>query len=502
VNADRPVPDGEDAEVHPEGDVTVDDLPANGPPAPDEEKEKPHRAPDSETLNGTKAAYHAGHHPEPSPGPSVLAATRTTAIVAGSGAFVGLRRSESGGWLPPDTQLAVSASYVFEAVNLEARIWTKAGALLKTFSLNSFFGLSGVNLSDPKIRFDAASGRWFVAIISYNSSFTAGAWRLAVSRTADPRGTYVVYTVSTSQSAPDFPALAINGDKVVLTANAFRANSYLGTEFVVLNKSQLVAGVGAAVSYFAPPQGRFTIQPGHALTSCAIAGCPLYMASVAFNSTSTIQVWRLNGVPGVGSGVSVSSVSVPIATLTSPPDAKQPGTSTLIATNDNRLLEASYRGSATGGALWVAGNSACVPSGDTATRACLRFIKLSITAAGVVTKLQDFDFGQSGVYYYFPAIATDGTSNLIAVFSGSSSQTYAGVYASGQKTSEPINSFQVPKLLKAGEHAYTPFASRWGDYSGAALDPSSPSTVWVAGEYVYITGGSEWGTFIAPVHMQ
>jgi hypothetical protein len=119
VSADRPVPDGEDAEVHPESVVIVEDLPANGPPTPDEEKEKPHRAPDSETLNGTKAAYHAGHHPEASPGPSVLASTRTTAIVAGSGAFVGLRRSESGGWLPPDTQLAVSASYVFEVVNLE-----------------------------------------------------------------------------------------------------------------------------------------------------------------------------------------------------------------------------------------------------------------------------------------------------------------------------------------------------------------------------------------------
>ena len=112
--------------------------------------------PDSETLNGTEAAYHAGHHPEPSPGPSVLASTRTTSIVAGSGAFVGLRRSESGGWLPPDTQLAVSASYVFEAVNLEGRIWTKTGALLKTFNLNSFFGLSGVNLSDPNAGASAA----------------------------------------------------------------------------------------------------------------------------------------------------------------------------------------------------------------------------------------------------------------------------------------------------------------------------------------------------------
>src|SRR5262249_2160773 len=191
-----------------------------------------------------------------------------------------------------------------------------------------------------------------------NNSFTQGAWNLAVSTGGDPTGTFVRYTVSTSRSAPDFPALAVNTDKVVLTANAFRGNSFQGTEFVVLRKSQLVAGTSAASSYFGPPQGLFTIQPGQALSTCAIAGCPLYMASVAFNSASSLQVWRLTGVPGVGAGVTISKASTSITSLTSPPDAQQLGTSKLIQTNDNRLLEATYRGDGTGGTLWVTGNSA------------------------------------------------------------------------------------------------------------------------------------------------
>ena len=61
--------------------------------------------------------------------------------------------------MPPDTQVAVSGAHIFEVVNLEGRIWTKAGGLVKTFTLGSLFGLSGSNLSDPKIRFDAGSGR-------------------------------------------------------------------------------------------------------------------------------------------------------------------------------------------------------------------------------------------------------------------------------------------------------------------------------------------------------
>lgn len=503
ASAAPPVPGGVDAVAQPVGEVSVHDLPEVAAEAADGH-EKPHQVPDRETLNATKQSFGQSHQ-APTPAPSAVATSTSSTITTASPGLVGLRRSESGGWIPPDTQIAVSGSYIFEAVNLEGRIWTKAGDLLKTFTLASLFGLSGSNLSDPKIRFDPSAGsggRWFVAAITYNNSFTAGAWLLAVSKTSDPTGQFVVYQVSSSKSAPDFPALAVNADKVVLTANAFRGNSYSGTEFVVLNKAQLVAGVAAAYKYFGPPQGLFTIQPGHSLTACAITGCPIYMAAVAYNSASTAQLWRITGVPGVGSGVGVAIASgISIGTLTSPPDAKQLGTTTLIATNDNRLLEATYRGDALGGALWVAATSACVPGGDTATRACLRFIEFSISSGGTVTKPQDFDYGQSGFYYYFPAIQTDGSGNLIAVFSGSSSATYAGVYASGQKTTDAVNSFQVPALVKAGENSYTPFAQRWGDYSGAALDPASSSTVWVAGEYVYITGGSEWGTFIAPVQM-
>ena len=50
--------------------------------------------------------------------------------VTASSGFVGLRRSESGGWMPPDTQVAVSGAHIFEVVNLEGRIWTKAGGLV------------------------------------------------------------------------------------------------------------------------------------------------------------------------------------------------------------------------------------------------------------------------------------------------------------------------------------------------------------------------------------
>ena len=493
AGADRPIPAPEDSVVHPNGMVSVQDLPPVAPASPDP-KHKERRVENMDVLNGTKLAHGGAlaHQPPPSSG---TPAPITVAGVVAPGGLQGLRLSESGGWIPPDTQIGVGPGHVFEVVNLEGRIWTKTGSLVKSFDLNSFFGLPpSVELSDPRIRFDALSNRWFVAIVSFNSSFTSGAWNLAVSSGPDPTATFVRYTISTSKSAPDFPALAINEDKVVLTANAFRGNSFVGTEFVVLNKANLVAWASVASSYFGPPQGLFTIQPAHALSTNCVGNCPLYMASVAFNSASSIQVWTVTGVPGSGS-VTRTTTTKSIGTLTSPPDAKQQGTTVLIQTNDNRLLDAAYRDNI----LWVAATSACVPTGDSSTRACLRFIKLS-TASGI-SKVQDFDFGQLAVYYYYPALQIDAGKNLIAVFSGSSTSNFASVYASGQGSTDPVNTFQLPVLVKQGENAYKPFASRWGDYSSAALDPSDQSTVWVAGEYAHIDGGSEWGTWIAPVHM-
>jgi hypothetical protein len=489
--AQKPTAGPEAVTLTPDGAVNVQDLPSVGPRVP-VHKEMPFLVPDLQELRNTKEMHQAQSQPAPLANASVLPGTVTT-----SGSFNGLRRSESGGWIPPDTQIGVGPNHIVEAVNLEMRIWNRTTGVVTTSDLNTFFRTSA-QLSDPKVRFDPLSNRWFVAVISYNNSFTAGAWRLAVSTTADPIS-FVLYTASTSKSAPDFPALGINDDKVVLTANAFRANSFLGTEILVINKANLVAGTSAASAYYAPPQGLFTIQPAHSLSSTCSGTpsvCTLYMASVAYNSATSIQVWSVKGVPGTGAGVTLSTANFSIATLSTPPDAKQSGSSTLIQTNDNRLLDAVYRD----GKFWVSASSACIPSGDTGMRACLRFIQFS-TAGVTPTKSQDFDFGQSGLYYYYPAIQIDGNGSLISVFSGSSAGSYAGVYASGQLSSEGPNTFRTPVLIKNGENSYTPFANRWGDYSGAAFDPVDPTTIWVAGEYARIEGGSEWGTWIAPVQM-
>ncbi len=493
TQAGAPAP--EEMVIFPQAVVQVEEL-VSAPAEARVGRVVPRRVPDPELLRQEKEKLRRegpkrGLAPEfalpltPSPGPSILTN------------FIGLRKSESGGFIPPDTQVAAGAEHIFEVVNTEGRILKKDGNAAPApfdvpFSLNGFFGLPpSTFLTDPKIRFDPMSSRWFVMAATDEGTF--GTWRLAVSTSGDPTGSFSLYTITTIGAMADFPAIGINDDKVVLTGDAFACTTscdggFLGTMFIVINKAELLAGGTAHANFFPPNQGLFAIQPAFSLSPTTT----LYIAAVHFNKAKKVRIWSVVGVPGVGGGASFTTVDLRITALKTPPNARQRGTSDLVETNDNALLDAVFRDDS----LWLAANAACRPRGDKTTRACLRFIQV---LTGAMTLNQDFNFGTAGAYYYYPAIQTDSGNNLITAFSRSSSSEFASVYASGQLTTDTSNTLRDPVLIKAGETAYG--ADRWGDYSGAAIDPSDPAKVWVAGEYARVEGGSEWGTWIAEIQL-
>jgi hypothetical protein len=285
---------------------------------------------------------------------------------------------------------------------------------------------------------------------------------------------------------------------VVQTGDAFTISTsrYKGTEFAVLNKQDLLNGASVpGFQYFAPNQG------GFAIASVQTSASALYMAALGSSgSSNTVRVWKLTGAPNTsGSGVTATAANVSVALFTTPPNAPQAGSTQLIDTNGDWLVGATFDD--TSHTMWVAGTSACVPIGDTSTRSCLRLVQISLAAASP-TLLQDITFGKPGEYYYYPAVAYDHNGNLIAVFNGSSASEYVGVFAGGQATGNS-GTFQNPITVKSGESAYTISPPRWGDYSGAAVDPTVGSAnVWLVGEYSKTAsdGSDEWGTWVSIAH--
>jgi hypothetical protein len=429
--------------------------------------------------------------------------------------FDGLALSDTAGYVPPDTQVAAGISggalALVEMVNNTIRVTDGSGHLQAEGDMCGLFYCDFFTavISDPIVRYDpAGSGHWFASVVTIEYVIQGallkleGQWRLAVSQTSDPTGLWNVYGVTMSNGTfPDFPKMGLSADKVVQTGDAFTisTNRYKGTEFGVLNKADVIAGVQTpGFQYFAPDQGMFAIE------SVQTAGEPLYMAAVGSskNSSSAMRVWKLTGTPNTsGSGVTVATTDVPVALFVTPPNAPQAGSTTLIDTNGDWLVGGAYDDSTN--KLWVSAESACIPDGDTATRSCLRFVQLDLSGANP-TLLQDLTFGVVGEYLYYPAVAFDQNGNLITVYNESSDSEYVGVNAGGQTTgSSGTLQMQAPVLLKAGEAAYNISPPRWGDYSGASVDAETGSPdVWLGGEYAQAANGGQWGTWIASVYFQ
>jgi hypothetical protein len=190
----------------------------------------------------------------------------------------------------------------------------------------------------------------------------------------------------------------------------------------------------------------------------------------------------------------VKEIATPsINRMSRPPFAAQPPTASGRAnqpldTNDERILESVWEG----GRLWLSGNAACTPAGDTLIRSCARIVELS-TATGTVTS--DTDLSQRGAHLFYPAIRPNGAGDLVVVYGESGMTVQPEVVAVARMND---GTFTNPVVIAQSASAY--LGDRYGDYFGAARDPANPDLVWVAGEAgTDVAGGRGWATTVGSV---
>ena len=398
--------------------------------------------------------------------------------------------------LPPDNGVAVGTNDVFEMVNIVGRLTDKLGGNISSFSLRSFFGLdAGFDESDPRVLYDASSGRWFAIYLQFSIPQASSSIILAVSTTGDPRGTFCRYRLGNPTSEiflQDFPMVGTSDDKVVVTYNGFAfLGGFIGGGGYVLKKADLLAGCASQVGLvrLPPDLSKFTLQPAQSLGSTS----DLYLAMHSGES-STLVLVTISGIPGV-TPVTMTPVFLPIRAWASPPQAPQAGSGVLLDTSDDRVLSVAWQKNS----LWVAGSEACTPSGDTAVRSCLRLIEVRTDTSSV---RQDMSFGVTGQYYSYPALRPDAARNLHVVFTSSSANSFASLRVAGRLATDPLNTLRPSIEIRTGGGAQTSPTNRMGDYSGAAVDPSAPLSVWVCGEYIGSTGSASWRTYIARLEFQ
>ncbi len=445
---------------------------------------------------------------------AMLAYVALAVLALGCGAD-GLNEQDSLSYFPPDVQGAVGPNHVLEAVNNQVRIWSRSNfSVVTSYSLTSLWGGACNETSDPRVRYDSLSGRWFISAVKADF-YQPGAWCLAVSgANTDPFlwHTYVftspdsVFNVSgnvvTAHTFPDQPGLGISEDKVVLSGDLAGAPpgasnlEYATVErsaILVLSKAELLAGATPYMQLFAPVYDtthRFFIRPSFNLSP---SGGTIYMAGVnaLANPGTNLRLYTITGIPGNGTTSSLTLyVFSPTYSFVQPPPAPQKGEAQLD-TNDDRVLDVVYRD----GAMWIASNHGCIPTGDSVLRACARF--MHITTNPLLLD-QDAKVKAVNLNYFYPGISIDAAENLITVVDRSTATEFPSVWVSGRRPTDPVNTMRAPVQIRAGQ---TPCCQirpgetfcAWGDYSAAAHDPVQELDTWVGAEYP--VGLTEWGTW-------
>lgn len=153
--------------------------------------------------------------------------------------------------IPPDPIGVAGPNHVVSVVNSSIEIFTKAGALVTSQALDSFFSPLSPQTGtfDPKVIYDQYEDRFLVVTLEkedYGANHVNNeSWFfLAVSATSDPTGAWYFTAIDGKEIISgddywvDYPGFAVGDDAVYITANmfAFTARNWGGQRLWIIDK--------------------------------------------------------------------------------------------------------------------------------------------------------------------------------------------------------------------------------------------------------------------------
>ncbi len=404
------------------------------------------------------------------------------------------------GAIPPDPICAVGPNHVITMVNSNFRIYDKNGTMLHHIALDTWFSnvRNPVGFSDPQVFYDHFANRWVMAGGGFAEPYSL---LISVSDDDDPTGTWYNWNLpaglgdSVTGNLPDYPQVGFDADAVYITSNEFNPG-LLYSRVRIIEKSQLYTGTAGAVSWFDVWDFR---EPDHRnvpLTSIRPSiqfGQPNvhFMVNTApYNPGTFFTVWT---IANPATAPTLTAENVPIVEYYSSGNADQlGGTGTLLEAGGSAIRHKTvYRDSS----LWMA-HSIAYDSGS--SYSSVRYVRLNPFTS---TSLEDVALGMPSYWHYYPSLMVDAFKNVVITYTRSSVFDYPGMYVSGRKDSDPPG-LAPSVVVKAGEGHYELVGggrNRWGDYSGAGLDPVDTAAIWVNGEYAL--SSNNWATWVGKIKL-
>ncbi len=428
----------------------------------------------------------------------------TPQVVATS--FLGAQISDTVGYVPPDSMADVGPSQIVVCVNGRIRSFNKDGSRDGALdaTTDAFFGsvLGGSSTSDPRVRFDRLSGRWFITMITVN---TPNYVLIAVSSGPTISSTSS-FTFFSFQADPtnfgDYDTLGVDANALYIGVNVFRGNTFVNTTGFVVNKTNLMNGT-LTVTTFANlistgRHGRLLAGPytPHGVNNDDPATTEGYFIGVDNQTAGTLTIRRITspgGTPAISGNI---FVTVP---TTGNPLGGVPalGSTSGLDDLDDRLFATRMHN----GSLWTAHNIEVDANGNASSaggRDGSRWYQLN-NMTGTPTLVQSgtlFDSAASNPRnFWIPSCAMSGQGHMALGSSVAGNNERADIAVAGRFASDAPGTLQAPTTAVTSSSSYNVNTGgsvyRWGDFSVTTVDPEDDMTMWTVQEYC--NANNSWG---------
>src|SRR5216683_2746548 len=408
-----------------------------------------------------------------------------------------------GCWLPPDVAGAIGKTQFVSVSNNMFEVRDRTGLLLKSKSLNAFFGYTKQAMFDPRVQYDKAYQRWVITADAFPESSTVQILGIAVSKTSGATGGFWVYKVNVgviggAGAFYDFPMLGISQDAVQFTANVFLPNNgFQGSSLFSLGKARIYNGLNFSVPVFTGLVA--TLEPSY--QALGDDNPDVWLAAAPGNS-SVIEMYYMGNASSPFHQVLHGPIAVTgVAGYGFPPAAAQPASCAPAGANldtlDNRFQNAGTQN----GDFYYQVHT----TGDFNAPTPRYYIISGLNSHAPAVSVQN-DFWLSGSSNDFnPSIATDSFGHF--AINWSATDPANGVLASERVTDNnggnPGGATGINVFTSAS--CYTGVGtSRWGDYSQTSADPGTGAlssagngVFWVDNET--ISGTNFWSTEVAEI---
>jgi len=403
---------------------------------------------------------------------------------------------------PPDDYIAVGPNHIVMVVNNLFRIFDKNGNVQKTVNAAEWYSnlVSNATPVDPKILYDHFNDRWVMVWLYINHNTFRSFYFISVSDDDDPNGTWFSWALPSnvngnipSNNWADYEGVGFDDKAIYLTSNQFSfSGNYNYVKIRIIDKSDIYINSNPGIVNWKDIWD-ITV-PGNSNSASYLRPARMY---------NTADEFYLFYIPNAGGNFcavyklmnaltnpELTATAYPIKAFQIAPDASQRGGSVLI----NGGFSAPRNEPVFKDGLLYAVHSIRNP--NNAAFSSLHYLVIN-PVSEIVEK--DFAMGDDEHFFFYPALAVDKNDNVIISYSRSSANEYAGGYFTliPAQSGVPLGSITLKRGNDYFNRGNGTGISRWGDYSGAWIDPVDSSSLWICTEYVEAL--NTWGTWIGGV---